>query len=360
MSTHVKVSGVWKTVDEIYVKILWAWESVSAKYVKVDGTWKKSYEPRIPFNMVALFTSAIENPWKPLSYNLFPLGANAEGGTNLYSNTHPHTGDVTVSHATSSSVSDDAIVRSNIIAAHGSSHNYTHNHSDLDHQPPWQSWRAATAHGSYVLPSGALLFFNGSTIPTGWSRGTYTNGKFVKLDSYGEGDVGGNSTHTHSHPNSTNHSGYVAHQVGTTYNRIVNPGTHNHTVPDHTAVNNLPPFINLDMVTPNSDWTQPIPSGIIAFFVGSVVPSGWSVYSAALGKFVKLDSTAIETTGGSNSHSHVQNEASGSYSGTVKVMGADGYTSAPRPHSHTVTHTHSAVTNNSMPLARELLICKKD
>ena len=40
MPAHVKVSGTWRTLTNLYVKVSGTWRSVSTGYVKVSGTWR--------------------------------------------------------------------------------------------------------------------------------------------------------------------------------------------------------------------------------------------------------------------------------------------------------------------------------
>ena len=40
MTGHVKVSGTWRTLSNLYVKVSGTWRSVSTGYVKVSGTWR--------------------------------------------------------------------------------------------------------------------------------------------------------------------------------------------------------------------------------------------------------------------------------------------------------------------------------
>lgn len=363
MPIYIGVSGVWKLLQNLSLGVSGSWKTVVSAHIGVSGAWKLIHS-NVPSNMVALFASAPSSPWSVLSYSgVFPLGASSEGATNLYSNTHTHGSVTNVFSDCGSMVADDAAIRQNVVSIHGSVHNYSHSHGATDHQPLWQSWRAAQANGAAYIPSSAMLFFSGTSIPTGWTRATYTSGRYVKLDSSGTGGTGGNSTHTHTHPDATNTDSYVERQLGTTYNHPARmAGGHAHTVPSHASEANDPPYITLDMIRPSSDWYSVIPSGVVAFFTGSAVPYGWSYYSAAENRFVKLDSSGIEGTNNiSNaSHSHSLDDYSGYYTPTSTGGGADGYTCAVLSHRHRVAHTHSAVSNNSMPLSRQLLICRKD
>ncbi len=43
MDPHVKVGGVWKTLEGIHTKVSGVWKEVEAGYIKVSGTWKQFY-----------------------------------------------------------------------------------------------------------------------------------------------------------------------------------------------------------------------------------------------------------------------------------------------------------------------------
>jgi hypothetical protein len=83
------------------------------------------------------------------------------------------------------------------------------------------------------------------------------------------------------------------------------------------------------------------------------------VYSEAIGRFVKLGSSDVATTGGSDQHSHTLSTTSGPYGGTTKNRGDNGSTACAVNHTHSLNHTHAAVANNSMPKSRCFMICKK-
>jgi len=359
---YVGVSGEWKDLLSINLGIGGAFKAVTGGHIGVGGAWKRIFPRAIPRNMIALFASAPDSPWDALSYtDIFPLGAEAEGDEDLYSHTHTHDTVTNVFGNGTTYAADTAATVQTVLGVHSTGHNYDHSHSATDHQPPWQSWRAAAANGAPSIPTTAKLFYSGSSIPDGWARATYTADSYVKLDSSGAGATGGSATHTHSHPNATATSMAVNRQKWVLAGKEHHAAnaSHTHTVPDHDATNNEPPYVILDMVSPTSE-AFVIPSGIVAFFIGSFVPIGWSVYSTALGRFIKLNNVGVEGTGGSAGHGHTFSKTSGTYYGTVRKAGADGSTASYINHSHPVSGDHAAVDNNSMPLARGLLICKKD
>lgn len=357
----VGVSSAWKRVGPWWIGSSSAWKKILRGHVGISGAWKQFYED-IPANMIALFAAAAPSPWNALSYTTcYPWPSDTVGSSYYFSMTHTH-GSVTAVFANCGTTdADDAIIRYNRMAQHGASHNYAHSHGAEDHQPLYQEWRGASANGARSIPTSAILFFNGTSIPSGWKRATYTDGRYVRMNSSGAGGTGGNLSHYgHSHADSAYDAAIVARQGGTSITQPV-AANHNHTVPNHNAKLNDPLYINLDAISPDTNPAYSIPSGVVAFFLGSTVPAGWSVYSAALGRFIKVTSSSIEGTGGNVQHEHAEGYlTSGTYAGSTGVGGLDGEPCATPSHAHIVTHTHSADYGNTMPLAYPFLICRKD
>lgn len=61
MPWSTKVSGDWKTVDEIYVKVGGAWKQVEQARIKVTGSWRVSHSSEL----VASLTTAIASAFSP-------------------------------------------------------------------------------------------------------------------------------------------------------------------------------------------------------------------------------------------------------------------------------------------------------
>jgi len=361
---YLGISGSWKEIVNLALGLSGSFRSASSASLGISGVWKEIFSSsKIPENLVALFASAPDSPWDPLSYSgVFPLGAEAEGESDLYSDTHEHATSVAnvFGNCTSVSLSTQGET-ANTMGFHSTEHNYNHTHSATDHKPPYQEWRGAKANGAKSIPANAILFFSGTTLPDGWSRSSYTADKYVRLNSSGTGGTGGNATHTHTHPNATATAGKTVKRKKSSREYRAAVAIHTHTVPSHAATNNAPPYIILDAISPDEEWSADVPSGVVAFFVGDTVPDGWSVYSDAIGKFVKLNSTGVGTTSSAgSSHNHVFNDTSGPGPAQNKLGIASGMLNPTNLHTHPVSHTHDADSNNSMPKARELLICKKD
>ena len=53
VQSYVKVSGVWKTVSNIFVKVSGAWKEVTAGFVKVGGNWKALFNSGVNFTSTA-------------------------------------------------------------------------------------------------------------------------------------------------------------------------------------------------------------------------------------------------------------------------------------------------------------------
>jgi len=360
----VGVSGSFKEIRPWWVGTGGNWKKVLLAHVGVGGSWKLYYSD-IPETLIALFDAAFSSPWSAISYTgLFPLGGTSEGGSDLYSNNHQHTTSVTnVVGQSTLEQAQNASDYHTVLNYHSTIHNNDHSHSsDTDHTPLYQEWRGATAAGAIEIPTGAHLFWGGSgSIPTGWTRSTFTNDRYVRLNSSGTGGTGGNVNHTHTHSNTASGSSAVDRQQNYfSYPYHQANASHAHTIPAHTSANHEPLFCNLDMVHPSSA-TNVIPAGIVAFFLGSVVPAGWEQYTLCNGRLVRLSSVATPgTQGGTSGHGHVMSGVTGgSYTGSSLKRGADGTYAANYPHAHPNTHTHDVESNNWMPLSRQLLICKK-
>lgn len=68
----VKVSGVWKNVDQPAVKVSGVWKNVTNGFVKVSGVWKEFYTAYTPPSLVITGT---------------PIVGTGSSGTNITTNT---------------------------------------------------------------------------------------------------------------------------------------------------------------------------------------------------------------------------------------------------------------------------------
>ena len=247
-------------------------------------------------------------------------------------------------------------------AVSGSNHSAKQHQHQLTHQhDPWVNDPLNRSVIPYVgkgnLTSAMLMFYDSGVIPEGWEvLASYLN-RYIKCA--GSGSVNsGNSNHIESH------TGNVA-SVTPASQLIFGPGNvrimpqfnHTHSMNHlHTVVYDL---IRINLLPVVITTGEIIPSGICAFFIGSVPPEGWSVYSEAKGRFIKASETVLET-GGTIDHDHdgdMNTTTSGNHSSYGDVSsGATQVTQAP--HNHSITHTHE--TQDWQPPFRELMFCKKD
>lgn len=353
--------GSYKRIRPWWIGAGGSWKKVLAAHVGVGGAWKLFYS-EIPYGMIVQFDAAVPAGWSELSYSLFPLGASAAGSSDLYSDTHEHSASVTNAFAApnSENPASTAILRDNAIIHHHENHSYSHTHGSTNHRPYALDMKAGAASTALSIPTSARLLYYGASAPAGWSDFAYTNGRHLAWTTGAYGTSGA-TTHSHAHADSNYDDTYDLRQYHlTSYQDAAHHENHKHTVPAHSKANE-PPSIRLHMISPSSE-AFTIPSNVVAFFTGDIVPFGWSVYSAALGKFIKLYNTGYGTTAGSSSHAHDEDIISGDFTAAWFRRGqsAPSTTMVTETHSHDVVGPHTAVADNLMPLSREFLICKKD
>jgi len=361
-----KIVSIIQSEDNLFLfsenKFIATGDLAGGNWYEYDGDISElSYSAgTIPRNMMALFAEAAPSSWGALSYSgIFPMGSSSASGSNLYSNTHSHASQsLTTGTAYSTQADTSAITQTVMSASH--THDYSHSHDDMDHQPLYQEWRAAIVGGANSIPSSALLFFSSYPIPTGWSEATYTEEHYVKLNSSGTGGTGGAATHTHTHSNTAYGSNDATRQKHlTSYPYHCTCTSHYHTVPSHTAEPNDPTYVNLHLIHPDSTVTE-IPSGVVAFFSGNMIPPGWTQYSYANNKLIRLSDAFVGYGGGSDHHGHSMTSTNTSTrNGSELKRGAGATTACYVNHYHSCNHEHTGVANNSMPLSRAFLICIK-
>jgi hypothetical protein len=189
-----------------------------------------------------------------------------------------------------------------------------------------------------------ILFFDGSTIPTGWTCISCNVGDpFYQTFPRGNvsyGGTGGNATHSHTTTNSISTpsgSGVSQSAGGTTISGL----GHTHTI-DATvgSSSNLPLYRQLKIIRSDTN-AEPLnlPAGVIGIF-DSALPSGWNAYSSQNGFYPRGENTVL--TGGGNTHNH--NIAITIGSATGDLQGTSN--GQPQP-SAVADHTHTASGNSS-------------
>lgn len=209
----------------------------------------------------------------------------------------------------------------------------------------------STATNSEASWSGQFTLLADASCPTGWTRNSDFDGKFV----YGSttyGTTGGSDNHDHGGSLTVTSGGPSA----TVPPR--NPGaggmsasssdhTHTATIPiSSTTV--IPPYLTM-IFCKNTKLN--ITSGLISTFDTSSLPSNWTRFSALDSRFPYGGST-YGTTGGSATHTHtVTSVTSSTGSGTLSYN--SGYINYQvvnlSPSSHTHTANPTITTESNMP-----------
>jgi len=202
-----------------------------------------------------------------------------------------------------------------------------------------------------VAASGIIVAWSGTaaSIPSGWSRDTNLDGKYLLGASVGIGSTGGSTTHTHNVPNHTHSQGSHTHTAAVgaassgvqTTSDTSSPArvrdTHSHS----TSVTSTQASMNTASVTLNETSNDPpyyeviwiqsqgstgISSSAIAFFNSPFPPAGWIQANGSdgspdlRGKFLKGAASGNNAGGTGGSLTHTHNNS---------------------PHSHNNTHTHT-------------------
>lgn len=361
MPMSVGVSAAWKSVTGLHVGVSGVWKGITAGHVGVSSAWKL-FHPGLPANLLGFFTGSPGTGWTlcdggsstPNLNGYFPKGYTAQG-TPGGTNTHTHGSYSGSSGTTLPSQTFNDTSEDNLEAPH--THTINHSHGSGTHTPSYYDLLPYVLAGAESIPTSFVGFFD-SSIPSGWSAYTSPYARFIRGNTSTAGGTGGATTHSHSaYSGSSGSAGTAVGATGAVGGGMAKTvASHTHTIDHtHTAISNNPPWIQLIPATP-SGALETLPSGIICFFLGSTVPAGWSVYSYAQNKFIKLNSTADTTGGGSSAHTDPYSGNSGATTGTGRPAGS--YNISYRDHYHSIAHTHDSQTLE--PQNCQLLICKKD
>ena len=204
-----------------------------------------------------------------------------------------------------------------------------------------------------------IMFFNGATIPTGWTCISCNSGddffqRFIK-GAATHGSTGGTATHTHTVSVSANAStaSNAESRSGTDLADVAHGHSGSASV---TATSNLPSYRNLKLIRHNTtgDPTT-LPAGIVGIFDTTTLPSGWTRYSAQDTYYARGEGT-VGGTGGSNTHTTSVNVTLGASTGTThgKRGGGTQVNSAIAGHTHTASVT-SASSSNEPPYIEVVL-----
>ena len=368
-AVRTKVNDEIKEVNNIFAYYGDIWKTVNKGWTKTGDSWRVHFEKvSLPENLIVFFNDTLSGNWKALNgvddtldlitNSVYLRGDTAQGDSEAGSNTHAApTASGYSGNSTNKKVNEDDDERSKNTEKYTATHTYNHSHTAINSEPPY--YTLIPAKGGSSLPTTAVMFMDGDSVPSGWSSIFGTIGdKFVKCGDTA-GDSGGAATHAHAY---SGYSGYrniyssPDNRTGGAYG--IN---HRHTISHtHAAISNYPEWYGLIPISPDSEATE-IPSGVVAFFKGSTIPDEWTLFGAISGgKFIRLQATS-GGTGGVNNHTHSWSGNSGGYSNnsgaSVNTMfGGSGYTNSG--HYHAVSHSHASADN--IPLHRSLLVCKKD
>ena len=204
--------------------------------------------------------------------------------------------------------------------------------------------------GQYLpafIPPDCIAFFE-SAVGTGWTLQDGAGGelnlinKFIK-GATAQGSETGSNTHGHSFSGNTPGINYPTRVDGDT-DALLLSDDHYHSINhSHTAVNNIPSYYSL---IPYRCTGSSRKVGMIMFFYGGSVPSGWSTYNNLLNRFLRGGSSAGGPSG-SDTHSHgSQSYTTGGYVGGDQINPSGGndiylWKNGGIAHTHTYNHGHT-------------------
>lgn len=237
-------------------------------------------------------------------------------------------------------------------------HSINHLHAAVENNHPHIQVIPYVPDEYSVLRASMLMFYCGESVPDGWEIKIDLINKYIKCGlSYSA--AGGSAAHQHSHIGNSGATTPDHYAFGAVKNdECSDDNSHTHSIAHvHELLNNL---IYIGVIPVTISTAEEIPSGMCAFFIGDVPPAGWSVYSAAKGRFIKLSETS-GGTGGSTTHSHNDSFTTGPGGGKEDDGYNEGY---PRvnvglpSHTHPMGHAHDE--QDWQPPYQELMFCRKD
>jgi hypothetical protein len=378
VSLLVKQNGTWTEIDTCKVKQNGVWQQCAEVLVKKNGVWQSVWvnATTIPAAMVvyfdgtlgAGFTKCDGGSSTPNLIGAFAYGAATEAAR---TGSDSHTPANKSAYATAAG---GAAVYNGRGGTWKNATNYqhTHNvplhtHSAQEHIPPYYELVPGT--GATKLVSGGIIFYEGSSAPSGWSIATGLNAKFIRGQNTA-GNTGGLDTHTHGSASLTSTTdGQVAVGVSVRYYFMM---VHNHSA-NHgcSQSTHTPTYIELLPIKADSAGA-PLASGMVAFFAGSSVPTGWSLCDGSgsttnmQSKFIRCNSGGWGSTGGAAVHTDA---CAGFNTGYKDQFGYNyvGTTTAPiywrlmrANHLHSAAAHNHGTTNTNLPTRVPLIIARKD
>jgi len=341
----------------------------------------------VPTTMIAFFDTPSELPsttdWplcdgdsgRPNCINVHMRGSNAQG-TQTGSDTHT---DSAVGNINTTSVGGPAVAQfavwGTLREVYTSAHYHTvsgHSHGSADHKPRGIRVEARVA-GDGFQKAKSLIYFRGSSAPSGWAAYSYTGYYFYGVQN--PGGSTGNPTHYHgnAYP-SISLGNYVNLKQQTTRTNSM-PGHNQHDLiqprgwKHNCSGSNDPVHVDLMVIQADSKKSQ-IPSGAVAFFIGNTAPTGWSVCDGTGGTpnyqnaFVKISTSYNDTQTGSNTHTDTSPATDGieypNYSAYGNTPFYGTYVLRPQAHNHTLPQHNHGAGHDNVPRYIPLLICIKN
>jgi hypothetical protein len=189
-----------------------------------------------------------------------------------------------------------------------------------------------------VIPEGAIAIFNTSTLPSGWTRYSAQDNRFV-LANASPTQMGGANNHTHSISYTLDLSTNTQTSGGTSTTIFVATSGHTHYVSGTSnPSDNRPPYVRVILARANANTS--IPRGMIAMFNATPAYQEWTNFSGPgnpfYGKFF-VGSSSYGTTGGNSTHKQPNTVlVSGVPSASTDDTGS-GVSQADDQHTHNVT-----------------------
>jgi hypothetical protein len=292
-------------------------------------------------------------------HNVFPRAAAAYGGATTSADTVTHTATF------SSQTANNAVGMNGSTAGTAfpiSTHTHTWGNPTLTTTsivPEYQNLNLIKKSNPTSLPQNIIAIFDTASIPSGWTRYSSLDGKYLRANATNV--ASGTPTHTHgtvAGVTSGNSSGsYADPGNGLT----TAAGAHNHTIAAATAIssdNNTPPYI--DVVFAKLDAAGDLPNGMLAFF-DAAPPTNWESISTSTTAYYQRflrGASSPGGTGGSATHTHGGSSvlASGVPSATANNASGALANTNTNTHTHSVTYTIGSAT--SLPVYRDVIVGK--
>lgn len=213
-----------------------------------------------------------------------------------------------------------------------------------------------------------MLFYDGSSVPTGWSSLSASAGdifyqKYPRGGAYYGVYGGSNADHTHVGTVSNEQEALVPPSTPSSGSALV---TFGHTHGFLASVGNAniqPPYREIQLIQYDAGiptGASAIPSGAIALF-DDTVPTGWTRYSAQDSSYTRTGPYAASPpTGGSATHNHALSFVALGGTGGNGTGGGIKTDSAAAVHTHTVSSPTNTQDTANDPIRTNFIIGKID